>query len=161
MNSIVVLFDLDQTLVDYHGTVPRQTWHALRALQRRQPTWVLGIVSNNRLARSLALAVGFCPCFAPADHVLSSHHRTETRSQLIARWFAMHPAYAACPFYYFDDLPDQTWAVAETFGERVTAAVVARPTELYRLLRTLGHHSLIGAHDDDADALSHCVGSGK
>ncbi len=137
---MLFLFDFDLTLVTARGRLPRQTRHALALLKAIGHE--LGVVTNNRLAPSMFAELGLKPII-PLSRVVCSTSRTETRAALIARWFALVHNNVVEPFYYFDDLSDQTADVARVFaGTCVGAHTVTNVQQLHVLIG----HCLVLVH---------------
>lgn len=127
------IFDLDDTLVRYgrYGpVVPRQTFHALRALHLAGHDCV--IVSYNPGARLLALMTGltkYIMCTVVADA------EDPERADLIARACLKAGWSADTPFWYYDDRADNIANVRARFGSQVRYYHVTADT-LFRALQT-------------------------
>lgn len=131
---MIFLFDFDGTLMPYRGKFPRQTRHVLRQLTARGHT--VGIVTNNIMAVSMLRELGLVPYVG--SNIVIQRSRTETRVELIARWFALIMPLEA--FYYFDDRVDQVEAVQQAFrGTCLGSFHVRDPQRLCDITHSLFH----------------------
>ena len=130
---MIFLFDLDDTLVSHRGKVPRQTWHVLRRLQREGH--VLGIVSNNILAPSVAASVGLTQ-YVPFHSILVQASPQETRSALVQRWLDVARPAQETAIHYFDDRTYQVDEINQaTWGRAMMGHHVAAVHELHTIIK--------------------------
>lgn len=135
MNKDVYLFDLDDTIVYYSKrglTVPRQTWHKLRALHFSA---TLILVSYNPLAFHIAGRLGlfkYCPCV-----IVGIEFRKELIAQALAKCTSAHvntPVNTPLHLqhvhhvYYFDDRLDN---IALMSNPLFSCIVISTPPKLY------------------------------
>jgi hypothetical protein len=146
MTLLLLLFDLDETLLAGTGKVPRPTWYSLQ-WHAEQGTTVLGVVTNNMLGYNLVSATGLA-AFIPLENVLVKKDRDETRAALIARWLEAHPReYARIVF--FDDRLDNIQNVQEHLPH-IHCVLVPAPQELGALIKKEGVVSVFVGGGDTA-----------
>lgn len=120
-NDVVVVFDLDDTLVRYTkkgAKVPRETWHLLRRLHENGVR--LFVVSYNPMAAFLAAQLGL---FRYIDKVVSGR---SPRTCVIDRLAAEAPLSAS--FFYIDDRVDNIKEVKKAWPGAICIKVDAKTT---------------------------------
>ncbi len=128
---MIFLFDFDGTLMPFRGKFPRQTRHALRRLEANGH--VMGIVTNNIIAFSMLNELGIQTYVG--DTTIAQCNSSESRVELITRWFVLVMSTEPTSFYYFDDRVDQVAAVRDAFPDTCLGSFhVSDPRQLYRSL---------------------------
>jgi hypothetical protein len=132
------VFDLDDTLVRYGRrgriAVPRQTFHALRALRHAGHECI--VVSYNPTARVVTTLVGLNKYVALT--VAATPDDME-RADLVARARRSAGWPDGAGFNYYDDRADNVGNIRERFGSQVVAHIVRADTLWQNIGRPVRH----------------------
>ncbi len=120
------VFDLDDTLIRYGrrgAVVPRQTFHALRALHYAGHE--LAVVSYNPWARVLVASTGLDKYIA---HTVTESPGDTERADLVARVCCKAGWAPGAKFYYYDDRSDNIENIHDRFGSQADHQLVTSST---------------------------------
>jgi hypothetical protein len=131
--KMLIIFDLDQTLVcGKKNQVPRQTFHALRALKAQGHTLV--VVTYNCLGFFVANATGLLKYIECVFYLKCLSERSDLILLVLS-----HFQFEQFPFYelvYFDDRIDNIMNVQQRFPSAICIAV-SKPLQLFQKIKNL------------------------
>lgn len=132
MKNIIVIFDLDFTLVNARNRVPRQTHHALRS---GKSVCQYGIISHNVMAHWIAAATQLDQY---TGHIFCG--LKQERNELFEQCLNSFDIHSETKVYYIDDREDHLHLVQQYFP----SIHIYHCRDMYKMHRYL--HDIIREH---------------